>query len=173
MNTTSVKIALLASLIALGGAAAQAKDRGHGPIFERIDANGDGAVTQEEVRAHAAARFAQADADNDGSLTAQEMLALRGGQRAERMLERHDTDGNGQLSAEELRAASEGRGEKRLQRMLNRMDANDDGKLSLAEMNAHRDPADMFKRLDADGDGSLTADEFAQMREGRKGRHKN
>lgn len=173
MNKATMKIALLASLIALGGTVAQAKDRGPGMIFDRVDANSDGAVTQEELRAHAAARFAEADVDKDGFLTSQEMLAFRGGNRAERMLERHDTDGNGQLSAEELRAATEGRGEKRFQRMLNRMDANDDGKLALAEINAHRDPARMFERLDKDGNGSLSAEEFAQAREGHRGRHKN
>ena len=173
INRTVLKIAVLSSLITLGGVAVSAKTFGPGPIFETIDADGDGEVTQEEMRAHAAARFAEADTDKDGFLTPEEMMASRVGKRAERMLERHDTDGNGQLSADELEAAAAERGGKRANRMMTRLDTNNDGKLALEEMTARRDPARIFERLDSDGNGTLSAEEFAEARKHRHGRHKD
>jgi len=166
INASFTKMALLAGLIALGGAA-QAKTGDKGAMFEQIDADGNGAVTQEELRAHAAARFATADADNDGFVTPQEMQAQRGGKRAEKMLERHDANKDGKLDAAELEAAAESRHGKRAAKMMQRVDANSDGKLSLEEVSAHRDPGKMFERLDADNNGSLSAEEFAKARMGR------
>ncbi|MDG1169077.1 MAG: EF-hand domain-containing protein [Sulfitobacter sp.] len=172
MTKQTLKIAFLSSLIALGGVAVSAKTPEKGAMFAQIDADGDGAVTAQELSAHAAARFAAADADKDGFLTAQEMLMIRGGKRAEKMLERFDTDGNGQLSAAELDAAVQERGGKRAKRMMERLDANNDGKLALDEMTAHRDPAKMFERLDKDKNGSLSAEEFAKARgHGGHGKH--
>lgn len=170
INPTVIKIALLSTAITLGGMAASAKPGDAGAMFEKIDTNADGQVTQDELRAHAATRFSEADADGDGFLTPEEMLSARGSERAQRMLERLDTDGNGQLSAAELEAAGKDRGEKRATRMMDRLDANDDGKLSLEEMTARRDPAKMFERLDADNNGSLSAEEFAAAREHGKGK---
>lgn len=174
----TMRIALLSALIAVGGVAASAKTHGGGPAFEQIDANGDGQVTQDELRAHAAARFAEIDADNDGFVTPEEMRAARserhearGERQAARMLERYDADGNGELSAAELEKASEDRMGRRAGRMMDRMDANDDGKLSLDEMTARRDPARMFERLDTDNSGTLSAEEFAEARKHRGGRH--
>lgn len=163
-----IKITALSGLIAIGGVAASAKTDGEdhrkGPMFETIDANGDGAVTQEEMSAHDAARFAMADADGDGFLTANEMLKVRGGKRAEKMLKKFDKDGNGELDESELEAAAEHRGGKRAAKMMEHLDANGDGKLALSEMTARRDPAKMFERLDEDKNGSLSAEEFAKAR---------
>ena len=74
---------------------------GHGPaaFFEKMDANGDGKVTAEEMTAARAAEFASADADGDGFLSKAEILAkaqehaqARMEQRAAKMIERGDTD---------------------------------------------------------------------------------
>lgn len=168
IKNTPVKIALLAGLIALGGMASAKSDtkgEGRAAMFNQIDANGDGAVTPAEMTAHMAARFAAADADGDGFLTPQEMQAQRGGKRAARMLERHDTNGDGTLDAAELEAAGDTQGAKRGARMMDRLDADDDGKLSLAEMSERPGAGRMFDKLDADGNGSLSASEFASARQ--------
>lgn len=173
MSTSNlIKIAALAGLIAVGGAAS-AKSHGGGAAFDKVDANGDGKITQAELDTAAATRFATADADNDGFLSTQELLAARVGGRANRMLARFDTDKNGQLSAEELEAAASDKIGKRIERRIRDADANNDGKLSLAEMSARRDGGTMIERLDTDGDGALSAEEFAKAREGRKTKRNN
>jgi Ca2+-binding EF-hand superfamily protein len=165
----------LAGLIAVGGAAADAKGSGAAERFEEIDTNGDGELTQTELKAHGEARFAAADTDGDGLLSDVEMAAARaerGGKRAARMLERFDADQNGALDADELAKAAEARGGKRGNRMLKRLDANVDGKLSFEEMSGRRDASKMFERLDADNSGTLSAEEFAKAAERGKRRHR-
>lgn len=162
MSKSLIKISMLAGLIAIGGvAAAEARDHGGKMRFEQIDANSDGAVTMEEVKAHQAARFTRADANGDGFLTPEEM---RGSDKAQRMLKRFDTNRDGVLDEAELEAAGSERTSKRAERMLERVDANGDGKISMAEAESMRDPAKMFERLDANNDGSLTEEEFAKAR---------
>lgn len=168
-----VQLVALSTLIAVAAVAgAQARTGDRAGMFSRIDADGDGAITQEELAAHAAARFAAADADGDGFLTPEEMMAARDAMRLERsarVVRELDKDGDGALNAEELAARGEGRagagrGGKWQARMMDRMDGDKDGKLSLEEMTARRDPARMFDKLDADGDGALSAEEFGKMR---------
>lgn len=142
-----MKAGLLALMIpaALAAPAAAQEAGGEPPrmIFEELDADGNGAVTLEELQAAGEARFAQADTDGDGALSRDELLA-RGAERAEarvdRMLERADADGDGLLTQAELEEAREGRG----------------GRHGRGGPNPER----MFERLDADGDGSVTEAEF-------------
>lgn len=139
----NLKIAGLVALLAVGGGAVWAKSGGHAKHFGEIDADGNGQVTQEELKAHASARFAKADTDGDGQLSPEEMAQrgkARRAKRAQKMMERLDTDGNGKLSQEELMA--------------------------------RRDPAKLFQRLDADGNGTLSAEEFANARHRGKGHGK-
>ena len=171
-KTDLMKVTLLAGLIAIGGAAS-AKSGDGNAMFDKVDADSNGEITQAELRAHAEARFAAADTNNDGSLSSEELLANRVGNKADRMLKRFDADGNGQLSAEELEAAADDRMGKRAKRMMARLDADKDGKLTLDEMNAARDPAKMFERLDTDDSGSLSAEEFAKARKGMRHTQKN
>lgn len=135
-----VGVAMVASA---GFAVAQGK-HGYGtrPAFEKVDTNGDGKITQDEMQARAAARFGEADSDGDGAISRDEMLS--------------------RVSA---------RAEQRVDRMMRRMDADGDGKVSQAEMQQMRDNrmGRMIERMDTDGDGALSKEEFAQGH--RKGHH--
>lgn len=119
-------------------------ERGMMLPFDEIDADADGKITAEEMQAHAGLRFDAADTDKDGLLDAAEMQAqmlaratARMQERSARMIERMDRDGDGKLSAEEMRAGP--RKGDRFERMLSRLDKDADGALSRAEYEAARE----------------------------------
>lgn len=111
-------------------------------MFSRLDADGDGAITKDELSAAGpAAAFDKADGNGDGVLEGDELTAFHEARKAEREARRQAM---------------------MQQRMLDRFDANEDGKLSLEELEANkRGPAAMFDRLDADDDGTVTREEMA------------
>lgn len=116
-------------------------------IFAELDADGNGAVTLEEMQAAGENRFAAADANGDGALSRDELLAQgqeRVETRVDQMLERVDADGDGQVTLAEMEAAREDRGD-RGGRGHGRRGPN---------------PARIFERLDTDGDGTVTQAEF-------------
>ena len=95
--------------------------------FDAADANGDGALTRDEMLAHAIGRaeasvdrfFAETDLDGDGAITQAERTEARDarieerrGQMAERIFDRIDADGNGVISADEFAEAAERMGER-------------------------------------------------------------
>lgn len=158
MTTQTTKTLMLATIIALGGASlafAAGGPRGgmdrtemRAQMFERLDSDGDGRFTREEVEAQGIARFGEADANGDGLLSEQELrdaAAARAAERSERMAAR----------------------------MLERFDANGDGALSQEELSAResRHGGKLFERVDADGDGVVTRSEFmaAEMPRGGHG----
>ena len=72
----NLHIAALTGLIALGGTAVYAKGMDHGERFEKIDADGDGQITQPEMMAYAEARF-YLMLSRRGRLCSQERRLLR------------------------------------------------------------------------------------------------
>lgn len=155
--------------------------------FENFDQNGDGSLTQEELRDVAKARFSAADTDGDGELSATELEAAADARRSARytrMIERLDTDGNGSLSAEEMQA---GHDKMRDGGRKGRDQARRDGGKRGMERGEHRrgeargmqredgqrgDRQDrraarggqgfdrMFALIDTDGNGAISKEEF-------------
>ncbi len=110
--------------------------------IEKLDADGDGALSAEESRAPQKV-FSLADADGDGLLTREEMLAAgpppgMGGKgkppkdvspedAAAHIIEKRDADGDGAISAAESKAPEE---------VFDAIDTNQDGIVSKAELEA-------------------------------------
>ncbi|UWQ93426.1 EF-hand domain-containing protein [Rhodobacteraceae bacterium M382] len=84
---------------------------------------------------------------------------MMGGMMDNPMFKSFDTDGDGRVSPEEMRAGQKAK--------LERFDENSDGSLSLDEFEALHSAAiremmvDKFQKLDNDGDGQVTSEEMA------------
>lgn len=132
MKRQILMAALLSGLVMAAGAASADGHRGERPDFATLDLNGDGALSLEELQAQGDARFAGADANSDGGLSAEELIAAaeaRASERAARMIERFDENGDGLLQRDEL---PRGDGD-RAQRMFDHADADEDGMISAEE----------------------------------------
>jgi hypothetical protein len=85
------------------------------------------------------------------------------------LIQKYDTNGDGQLDAQEIaamRADIQAKREARRAKLLAKWDTNHDGKLEPEERMAMRQARaeEMFKRLDTNGDGELSLQEFEQAR---------
>ncbi|MEX2521043.1 MAG: calcium-binding protein [Paracoccaceae bacterium] len=105
-------------------------------MFDHMDANGDGAIDADERAAAQAARFAASDADGDGKVTEAEMKEAaqrHAAERAEKMASRRfarlDVNGDGGVDQSEM---AEARGA-RHERMMKRVDADGDGLVTREE----------------------------------------
>lgn len=111
------------------------------------------------------------DTDGDGQITKAEVEALK----AEKFAEA-DANGDGGLSLDELEAFHEAERERRMearrQRHFERADENGDGVISMDEFDNRR--GGMFERVDADGDDIITEEEIEAMKEkrGKRGWHR-
>lgn len=182
------------------------------PVFAdsapKADVNKDGILDRAEFDAQRAAQFKAMDADGNGVLTAEEMKAFHEQHRADmrdgmagKFIKRIDTSGDGKVSAAEWQAGSlqkfvklDDNGDGAItadefQKMhkrpdgktgdaagkqhhdgkggdfkdgLARLDTNTDGKVSTAEWNALGDK--MFARMDDNKDGKISADEMPRHR---------
>lgn len=173
-------------------------------MFERMDSDGDGAISREEfeaaapmariralaeqapldrdafaaeMAADAAARaarmFERMDADGDGLLSAEE-LAPRRPERAAAMFDRMDADGDGVISREEAEAAQarwreraeRGPRHERAERGPRHESAERGPRHERGEGGPRADRGDrverMFERMDLDGDGVITREEAEQ-----------
>lgn len=122
--------------------------------FAAVDADKDGKITPAEVDAFRAAEVTAADADKDGKLSATELSALhmarmtaRAEAMAARMIERHDADGDGLLTAAEFATRPAP------QALFDRADTDGDGALSQAEIDAARDQMADMRNGEGRGEG--------------------
>lgn len=102
--------------------------------FDKIDANHDGVLSPDEVKAYEAARIKGLDANGDGFLTADEIAAKmtqmaqeRTAEHADQMVKRLDANGDGKVSVEELATAKTP-----MDRFVQRMLTAGGGKISKA-----------------------------------------
>ena len=119
--------------------------------FAKIDANGDGKVTMEEITAARDAEAKALDANGDGKIDVAELTAYRMAaieEQAKAQIAALDTDGDGALSAAELASRS-----------IVRMPAVV--------------PQAFFDRIDADGDGAISQAEFDAAKAVVQGRMQN
>jgi Ca2+-binding EF-hand superfamily protein len=129
LGTLAATLATSVAGIALAGGLDR-KGWGHdggprgGQMIEMFDQNGDGSITQDEVNAAVAERFAAADADKDGRVTLDEFKAYRLAEMQPmqvRAFQRLDRDGDGKVTRAEFDRVSE--------RMFARFDRDGDGEL--------------------------------------------
>ncbi|MEO7743568.1 MAG: EF-hand domain-containing protein [Usitatibacter sp.] len=110
----------------------------HGAMLERLkaaDTNGDGFISRSEAAAlpRLAEHFDQIDANHDGRVSFEELRAFHAANRGahrKSMMKRIDTDGDGKISKAEALAAAAAR--------FDRADANKDGFLTAEELHAAR-----------------------------------
>ncbi|WP_051930818.1 EF-hand domain-containing protein [Haematobacter missouriensis] len=154
MKLRTAGAALILATLALPGlAVAQDRPPEQGPrgphgMFDRLDANGDGRVTWDEVQAARAAAVAGLDANGDGYLSKEEIVNFRlalAKQRIERqvdeLFDRRDANGDGRLGADELLASGgfgEGGGMQMTRRLFDRIDTDGDGVVTREEADAAR-----------------------------------
>jgi hypothetical protein len=172
-TTLALYGAISAAALAMGGIAiAQSMDGPHkgwdsGPstraeaqqhaaeAFARMDANGDGAINQQDHEARVAEHFASLDTNSDGSLTLAEFSA---GPKGHGKM-RGDKDGMGP-------GGPGGHG-----KMMSKMaDTNKDGQVTAAEFTAAA--LSRFDQADANNDGTVTKEERKAAKQAMRESHK-
>lgn len=101
--------------------------------IEAFDLNKDGSVTQAEIDQFRNDQIAKFDANKDGTLSLDEYQALWLEQMRDRMVDafqKHDNDGNGQVTTDEFN--------KRFTGLVERLDRNGDGKLNKDDRGGRR-----------------------------------
>lgn len=107
--------------------------------ISKLDANGDGKVTKDEIAAARAANAAALDQNGDGKIDASELVAremAKAEDRAKALIARLDADKDGVLSAAELMTRPTARTPARFGTIFDRIDTNGDGAVSAAEFDA-------------------------------------
>ncbi len=157
-------------------------------MMQGIDQDNNGPVTEAEVEAHLLGMFATVDANSDGGVTLEELKAAREAQHAAHRAERGDKAGERSEKHEKRHADRKDRrgkrGERGMERMFQRADADDNGSVSegefktaistyvdnIAERANHaleRREA-RFSDLDTNGDGQISPEEFQAGRGGKR-----
>lgn len=128
-------------------------------MMQDADANKDGVLTREEVSAAKKARFATLDANGDGAISMDEMKVQHDEMMAKReakMSEKMPKKMKERMS--EKMAGMKGKKQSMMSEHFAKMDKNGDGTLTFDEF-GHAGEKDMFARMDSNGDGRITEDE--------------
>jgi collagen type III alpha len=176
ISRTSIIITTIISAVVLTAGVASAKD-GHGGkcngMFEQMDVNKDGKITKVESAQAAAERFKKVDTNGDGAFTQEELRAAhearhgdRGGNRAKERKDGASRDGksrDGKSRDGKARSGHRGHGPGG---MFAKLDANKDGKVTRAE--AQQAETARFTAVDANKDGAITQVEMKAAHEARR-----
>jgi len=135
--------------------------------FERIDADKNSTISEEEFTNYIKARrderqkdiFGRMDTDKNGKISQAEFIKVSE-ERAKRKFKRLDKNKDGQLTNDELG----GRNKKQHpgKKIFQKIDANKDGKVTREESQAEWEK--WFQRMDSNGDKTVTVDEIRQER---------
>ncbi|MCF6273020.1 MAG: hypothetical protein L3J37_07490 [Rhodobacteraceae bacterium] len=106
--------------------------------------------------------FETLDTNGDGNLTLEEMQ-----QKSEARFAELDTNDDGELGKAELLTQAMNRAGETITRMLENKDKDGNGTLSLEEMSP-RDLGPIFERLDRDGSGDISLEEWETAKKGPK-----
>lgn len=120
--------AVLAGLLALGVAATALAQGDGGTRFNKMDADGDGALSFDEFTSNSESRVERMDTNGDGAITKDEFVTFRGErafERRGRAFERLDTNDDGEITRDEREQHQRTRFEK--------IDADGNGTLSREE----------------------------------------
>lgn len=110
--------------------------------------------------------FESLDTDGNGEISRDEVQAM-----AQTRFNEADTNADGKLDAAEMVAQANKRTEERVAAMIKNLDKDGDGVLSTEEM-PHADRGmKMFDVLDADDSGTVSKEEFAEMRDRMREHH--
>lgn len=129
-------------------------------MLKRMDANGDGKVSQDEMLAGATKTFERFDADKNGEVTKAEVDAKRDAFRDARKAFHAVKANGGEARQEARKTLREARMDRMGARMFERADADKNGTLTKPEMETAA--AAMFKQRDRNGDGFITVDEIGK-----------
>lgn len=156
--------------------------RGHGQHILKLDTDGEGNIARAEAEASIATRFAAIDANSDGFVTQDEMKAHHETKRAEMKTKREARKAEAEAAGKPPKADRERKRDidpakaeewkaKHAERAASHwagIDTDGDGKLSLAEFTAEH--IKFFDKLDADSDGTITAAELEAAKAKKKER---
>lgn len=107
--------------------------------------------------------FEMLDTDGNGEITLEE-IQNRGKDRFVEI----DTNQDGKLSADELEAHQQKQIAERVAKMIEHLDKDGDGMLVIEEMPGSDRGEMMFERFDLNGDGVITQEEFDEAKSKRK-----
>ena len=139
------------------------KEKGKGrPDLQKLDKDGDKAISKEEAGPKLWERLGKLDKNSDGKIAGDEFRRPGGGlgpdgkakDRGE-FLKRLDKNGDGNISKEEA--------PEQVWERLSKLDKNNDGAVSKDEFPTRPQPGEFFARMDKNSDGKLTKDEVPEQ----------
>lgn len=169
------RLALLTlTALSLSGAAfssAAFADAGQGPL-KAADANGDGAIDQTEFQASRDKWFLTLDTDKDGFISADELKAAAEKMHAEWAQKHADSQGASQGTQQNTTQQS-ATGGNRTDRFAQGMlkRVDTDHDGKISKAEFDTESANVFKRMDKNSDGKLAGDEMHGHRRGQFGPH--